>query len=172
MVLGVPSPQSIPPPGPWEGGCSWQSSSSRSQQPSPWVTSWRSSSLPCVFTEGDRLLNLDARIQVCKHPAPRFRCCGAQLFISPAPEGHPHPPGCSVGFGALFFFLFPPPLFFFPAGKGYSGRLSSRGARGSAPGCKTGKILKPREGCEDECADACEAFNTVMRGTGERLRRR
>lgn len=41
-------------------GFSWQSSLSRSRQASPWVTSWRSSSLARIFAEGDRLLNLDA----------------------------------------------------------------------------------------------------------------
>lgn len=71
----------------------------------------------------------------------------------------------------LLLVFFSPPLLF-PCWQRLLGETELLGAQGSAPDCKTGKILKPREGREDECMDVCHAFNTVRRSTGEGLRRR
>lgn len=53
VVLGVPVPPSILPPGPLAPFAK------QSRRASPWVTSWSSIFLARLFAEGDQLLNLD-----------------------------------------------------------------------------------------------------------------
>lgn len=74
---------------------SWQSPLSRCRQASPWVSSWRSSSVTLSFAGGEMLEYKRENIP------PHTSGAVGLNFYSSLPEGHPHPPGCSIGFDAL-----------------------------------------------------------------------